>query len=393
VLERVAPPDRPLPSAGAVPARRYAFVDLMRGVALIVMIETHVVNSYLPLAARRDSFFFWLSFVNGLVAPAFLFVSGFSAYLQASRQWESWISLRPPFWKHMRRLGFILLIAYYTHLQHFALSRYLDAANPGIWKASLRVDILQCIVASLLIVDVLILVLRTPRRFVGAAAAAAIAISLASPWIWAQDFTGKAPLALALFLNPHGASLFPLFPWACFVLAGAVMCDLFLRWFDGRREAMWARFAGLLGCGMIAAGLLPRYLPLHSSGQLDYFRTSPWYVMLRLGCVLLLCALIYEAERLRKWAPQWVRMAGQESRLVYGVHLWLLYAVLRGKHVSPFLGLQLGYAGCFGLSIGIIVFMLWLAVHWRRLKQNHPARTKASVRGAVAIMLVVFLLR
>jgi len=64
-------------TSGAItaPAKppRYGFIDLLRGFALVVMIETHVSNAYLPLASRKGSeFFFGLSFINGLVAPAFL---------------------------------------------------------------------------------------------------------------------------------------------------------------------------------------------------------------------------------------------------------------------------------------------------------------------------------
>src|SRR5512146_2699884 len=106
---------------------RYGFIDLLRCFALIMMIETHVVNSYLPVILRIGSpFFFWLSFVNGLVAPGFLFAAGFSLILQSNSHWEDWLRFRLPFWKQMRRLGFILLVAYYSHLQGFRLSRYLS---------------------------------------------------------------------------------------------------------------------------------------------------------------------------------------------------------------------------------------------------------------------------
>src|SRR5512137_2256527 len=81
------------------PAARYGFIDLLRGFALVVMIETHVINAYLPAASRHSWFFFWLTFFNGLVAPTFLFASGFSLMLQGRRNWEDWLHFRPPFWK------------------------------------------------------------------------------------------------------------------------------------------------------------------------------------------------------------------------------------------------------------------------------------------------------
>ena len=202
-----------------VSGTRYAFVDLLRGWALVVMIETHVINAYLPMASRRSWFFFWLSFFNGLVAPTFLFASGFSIMLQGRKQWEDWLHFRLPFWKQMRRLGFIAMVAYYSHLQHFELSKYLHPDDPDIWKRTLQVDILQCIVASLLIVHILAFLLRRPAATAWGALLLACTVTILTPMMWARDFTSQLPLSLALFLNPHGISLFPLFPWTAFLCA------------------------------------------------------------------------------------------------------------------------------------------------------------------------------
>src|SRR3974377_1062115 len=124
-------------------AGRFGFIDLLRGLALVVMIETHVVNAYLPAATRHTWFFFWLTFINGLVAPTFLFSSGFSIMLQGRRQWDNWLHFRLPFWQQMLRLCFIAMVAYYSHLDDFKLSKYLHPHEPGIWKNALQVDILK----------------------------------------------------------------------------------------------------------------------------------------------------------------------------------------------------------------------------------------------------------
>jgi hypothetical protein len=63
----------------------------------------------------------------------------------------------------------------------------------------------------------------------GVADGRGLAAALATPWFWAQDFTGRMPLPLALFLNPHGVSLFPIFPWISFV-AAAVLALQILPW-------------------------------------------------------------------------------------------------------------------------------------------------------------------
>jgi uncharacterized membrane protein len=381
---------------GAQPAvrpPRYGFVDLLRGFALIVMIETHVVNSYLYAESRHSPFFFWLTFFNGLVAPSFLFASGFSLILQANRFWDDWLHLRLPFWKQMRRLGFITLVAYYSHLQHFRLSKYLNPDRPGLWAESLQVDILQCIVVSLLLVNLVILVTRNKTAFVWGAASVAAAVSIATPWMWARDFRSSMPLSVALFLNPHGVSLFPLFPWLGFLLAGSCASSLFLRAVKGKTDPRFMRNMVVVGVAMIVGGLLLRRIPFTLPGRVSFYTTSPLYAILRIGCVLLVCALFYWMERHARWTAKPVRLAGQESLLVYGVHLWVIFALLRGKEVGPVLGLEAGYLRCFLISAVVVVFMLWLARNWHALKANYPRFTRRAQAATVVALILVFLAR
>jgi uncharacterized membrane protein len=375
-------------------AKRYGFVDLLRGFAIVVMIETHVMNAYLPMALKRGSpFFFWLSFINGLVAPTFLFAAGFSLMLQGNSQWENWIRLRLPFWKQMRRLGFICLVAYFTHLQGFSLSRYLTHWNDRqMWLRTLQVDVLQCIVVSLLVVLLLILVLRRKPLLPWALGLLAVCVALSTPWMWSSDLTGSLPLSVALFLNPHGVSLFPVFPWICFVLAGSFAAFFFLKSVEANKIPVFMGIIACLGILMIAIGLLFRNTPHTLPGYTEFYTTSPLYLLIRMGCVLLFTTALYRLEINGRWIPRPIALAGQESLLVYGVHLWFIFAFLRGRHLRHFFGLQMGYLGCFLLSAAIIVLMLVLARYWHVLKRNYPTFTKRAQAAIVLIMIAVFLL-
>ncbi len=372
---------------------RYGFIDLLRGWALVVMIETHVVNAYLPTEVKLKPFFFWLTFVNGLVAPTFLFASGFSIMLQASRQWDNWLHFRAPFWHHMRRLGFIAMVAYYSHMDDFKLSKYLHPEDADIFKKSLQVDILQCIVASLLVVHVLILLLRKPGRLVWGALFLAVAVALLTPLAWARDFTQDLPVGLALFLNPHGVSFFPLFPWISFFLAGTVAAVFFLNSVKDATDARFMRYTSIGALAMIAAGLAARSSPFTLPGHQNFYTTSPLYMLIRLGCVLLICTGLYFAEEYRRWLPGPILVAGQESLLVYGVHLWVIFAFLRGKHVGPLLGLEAGYVGCFALSAAVITLLLLLAHGYHALKRGYPVWTRLGRATAVVATIFVFVLR
>lgn len=397
VLEPVsyAPEAAPIPAVSPVAApARFAFIDLLRGVAMVVMIETHVANAYLPLALKKgSSFFFWLSFVNGLVAPAFLFAAGFSLMVQAVRTWDDWLHFRAPFWRQMRRLGFIAMVAYYSHLQGFSLSRYLAHWGDSLmWRRTFQVDVLQCIVVSLLVVHLLIFLLRRRSLLPWGAALLAIAVALATPWIWSIDFSERLPLSLALFLSPHKISLFPIFPWMCFVLAGVCAGGLFLRSVRQERRPRFMRNLACFGVAMISAGILLRWAPFTLPGYANFYTTSPLYAMIRIGVVLLVLCSLHRLEFSGKWIPKPILVAGQESLLIYGVHLWMIYAFLRGRALGPILGLKMGYAGCFLLSIAIAGAMLFLAKHWHALKKSHPAGVRRGQAAIVLAMIVVFAL-
>jgi len=372
---------------------RYGFIDLLRGFAIVMMGETHVVSAYLPFVLRTDNgFFFWLSYLNGLVAPSFLFATGFSLMLQSKRQWEDWLHFRLPFWKQMRRIGFITLVAYYTHLQWFGVRWYLRSWNDAkMWERTFQVDVLQCIVVSLLAVLAIIVIFRKRAFLPWVTGILALGIALSTPWMWSIDFRGKLPLPIALFLNPQGISLFPIFPWMSCVLAGAFACHFFLKKAAAGKIAQYMKFTACLGGLMIVAGILLRDAPYSLPGVSHFYTTSPLYLMVRMGSVLLISAVLYKYETRAKWM-QPVRLAGQESLLVYGVHLWIIYAFLRGRTLGPIIGKQFGYLGCFGLSIAIIILILILAKYWHALKKNYPHQTRLVQAGIVLAMVMVFLL-
>jgi uncharacterized membrane protein len=387
--------ERALEKAGPfTKTKRYAFIDLLRGFALVMMIETHVVNAYYPVALRKGSvFFFWLTFLNGLVAPAFLFAAGFSIVLQSRTQWDQWLRFRLSFWKQMRRLGFVLLVAYYSHLQGFRLSRYLmNRDNAEMWAKTFQVDILQCVVVSLLVVHAIILLLRKRWLLPWGTSILAGVVALATPWIWSLDIHGKLPSSLALLLSPHKISLFPIFPWIFFVLAGSCACHFFLKRVEAHKEPSFARDITVWGSMMIVAGFLLRNIPFTLPGYVDFYTTSPLYLIIRIGCILLICSLLYGLEKKICWIPKTIQVAGQESLLVYGVHLWVIFSFLRGKRMAAIFGLEAGYMRCFLMSLLIALLMLSLAGLWHSLKKNYPTPAKFGQALTVLIMIVVFAL-
>ena len=67
----------------SAPGRR-TYLDVLRGVAVLVMIEAHVIDSWTRVADRRSRAFGESLILGGFGAPLFLFLAGVSVSLSAA---------------------------------------------------------------------------------------------------------------------------------------------------------------------------------------------------------------------------------------------------------------------------------------------------------------------
>jgi uncharacterized membrane protein len=63
--------------------RRRRYLDWLRGLAVLVMIQAHVLDSWTRLDARASWQFAWANIVAGFGAPMLLFLAGASVGLSA----------------------------------------------------------------------------------------------------------------------------------------------------------------------------------------------------------------------------------------------------------------------------------------------------------------------
>ena len=96
-------------------------------------------------------------------------------------------------------------------------------------------------------------------------------------------------------------------------------------------------------------------------------------------------------EKRLGWVPRAIRLAGQESLLVYTAHLAMIYGILRRTQLSAILGRELGYAGSFLLSAVLIALNILLAGWWHSLKKNRPRAARTALFVLVALSVIIFL--
>lgn len=408
-------------SDALAPSRRCDWVDQLRGWAVLVMIEVHCVNTWLELKLRPE----WLNYVNGLVAPSFLLCAGFSLVLSTYR---SDGTIRP-FRDSAGRYGFILLCAYALHAPGFTLADWtvLNTVQKG--REIFKVDVLQCLVFSLLILQGLARLLRNPRLFTALAGLLAVYVTLVSPYVWASGVGDGLWLPVRGFLNGNPdrglQALFPLFPWLAFVAFGAFLGGLYrllrVEAPEGQARISEARFQGALLAGGLVLMLFGwrfkeawlwggtwQQFPDGGWRMVGRFGIWSWNelqalhnttlpsVLERLGWICMGGALLgwIAMKRPRLPGPNPIDAASKESLLLYMLHLNLIYGLLMSAAVVALTGFEWNsqrWPVTLLLTVLVAGASLAGGILWQRVRLE-PGRMRRLQRAGLSALAVWFLM-
>jgi hypothetical protein len=205
------------------------------------------------------------------------------------------------------------------------------------------------------------------RAIVGGITVAAI-VALATPLVWTTTHFISMPWQLETYLNgvhtfgrPQ-AWLFPIFPWTAFAFAGLAIGFFLFSDFAKKNQAKAFVVLGSTGTLACILSVFFDQSPMHLYGaaDYDYWHTSPNFLLMRCGILLLILFGAYAWCRWgfaqRGFSP--VIQLGQTSLLVYWVHMEFVYGRLsilpKGKSsiAAATAGLIIVFLAMLGLSIG-----------------------------------------
>ena len=378
------------------PSKRCDWLDLLRGWAVIVMIEVHCVNVWLHQGLTPE----WLCYLNGLVAPSFIMCAGYSLALSTFRADGS---LRP-FAPTAKRLGFILICAYLLHAPGLTLVDWTLLSTPQKFRELCKIDVLQCIVFSLIILQVFARLIRRPMAYAGAAMVLALGAAWAAPHLWKPGVADGLWLPVSGLINGNTHegvnALFPLFPWFSFAAFGSVLGVLYRETRvlpqDGQSrwsEARWLLALAALGALLAAWGTwqAPSWLwgggwPSWDMGRLH--NTTLPSVAQRLGMICMAGSLLGWFETVRgTWpGPRVVEAAGRESLLLYMLHLNIIFTLLLADPIRVRTGWAwygLGWTGTLTLTAAVIAVNLAAGVAWQRVRRNPGRAWQLQRKGLI----------
>jgi len=294
---------------------RLAFLDWMRGLAAVIMLQGHTFHAFAGKEWREAAPYILSQFIGGIVPAIFLFLTGVTfAFLMASRERQG----VPPLGRvlaSLRRAGYLFGLAFIIRIQ-----LYLFSLPYSSWTDLFKVDVLNCMGFGLGLMSLMaVFPLAERLRY---SALLGLAIAAASPLASAVGWSGT-PEILRAYLAPD-ARYFSFFPWASFLAFGIATGSLIRM--VGRetlpRLMQWFAIAGVV---MVVSARWAADIPYSLYPKSDFWLDSPWLILIKLGCMLVIMPFAWLWTEYGVKGFSWVMQLGTTSLLVYWVHIELVY--------------------------------------------------------------------
>jgi uncharacterized membrane protein len=358
--------------------KRFPFLDWMRGLAVVIMIQCHTFNSFVRMDLRDGGAYVLSQFVGGMAAPLFLFMAGMTLAFQMESL-ERREGKRVRRWLiSLRRAGYILGIAYLFRLGNWAGS-WPHASAQEITK----VDILNCMGLGMAVLAVLAVVPSKSRAHF--AAAAGLAIAAASPVIANLDWS-SVPTLIHEYLAPGlGRGRFAFFPCASYIAFGVATGTVVKRIDAGGIERLM-QWSVLVGFGLVFGAQYFSNLPYSIYAKSSFWTDSPALILIRVGISLLMMAGAYLWTEFCAGAGwSWMQTLGKTSLLVYWVHVMMVY----GSWANPVKRTMNDWQAALA-TLTVMALMVCLAAlrlrwsAWRADKRNATAVSAPRLTPAAA---------
>jgi len=375
----------PLPSKKA----RLIFIDVMRGIAVLWMIETHVVDVVLKNYLKTGFIYNMVNLSNGFVAVSFLFCAGAGFWLAAMKKTDDYKHFRPPLWVYLRRLGLILILAYWLHFPALSFQKFMLLDSAG-WLKFFECDILQTIVYSSVIALIILMLVPKIKYLPYIFGVLALIVFFTAPAVWNSDPLSVMPAFFGALFAKFPISKFPMFPWSGYFLAGAAFTAYFMAYENKKKLATILAITGLiLTVGIFNFRFNLEFFP----GAQDWWHCSPFHSIFRVSGAVMVFAFLFLIEKWYKdkWSGNILRLCGQESLYVYVGHNMLVYGSIANYGMRYMIGNRLDTLETSLLILGVCAAMYATALGWNILKERDIVKARIVMAALFALFVLIFL--
>jgi uncharacterized membrane protein len=360
---------------GRRPRRQY--LDWLRGLAVLIMIEAHVIDSWTGGASRSTQAFGRSLVLGGFGAPLFLFLAGVAVALSAGsklrKSGDIGAAGRAVQWRGLEIFGLAFLFRVQAWILGWAPPHTL-----------LRVDILNIMGPCIALAAALWGSVRTFRRRVLAFAVTTVAISFLTPAIRAFSWLSVLPDPLEAYIRPvHGISNFVLFPWAAFVFAGALIGVVIDETRTGDEERRLNIGLVIAGVAIAVVAYILSFFP-NPAFRSEFWTTSLSFFFIRAGIMTAGIGFAYAWQSspggLDRWSP--LKQLGRTSLFIYWIHVEMVYGLVSLRLHQALTLTQAWIAwGIFSLFMLLCSLAKDRVVAWWTVRHDRPPQATPAALG------------
>ncbi len=297
----------------------------MRAFAVLMMVQGHTVHTFLDSSIRNSESLFYVVWhtMRGFTAPIFMFTAGVVfTYLLF---YNSPTHNRQRVIKGLKRFLLLVFLGYLLRYPTYKIFDFSDVTAEQ-WRIFFAVDALHLIGFGLLFIILFSLLaekIKVSHYLILSLGASFFVLSY--PFISLINWDQFLPAPVAAYMYSKTGSLFPLFPWAGYVIGGSLL-GVFL----AHNPLIFKKKR--FGSSLIVLGL--SFMTVYFiSSQINYwiegtnlnisYGISVFF--LRIGFVIMLNGVVSLLVIKIEHIPNFIKLIGRHTLLIYVVHLVILY--------------------------------------------------------------------
>lgn len=349
---------------------RIIFIDLMRALAVIQMVQGHTVDVLLAPQYRLDEYpvYFLWNFMRGMTAPIFMFTSG-TVFAYLFRLAPEPFEQNPRVFKGIKRFFLLVGLGYLLRYPTYKIFDF-SGITQDRWDIFFTVDVLQLIGFGLLFILICAYLAEKLKLSDTLIFSVVTFIFFASsPFIYKINFIEYFPLPIAAYFNYNTGSLFPLFPWTGYVVMGGVLGTYLAKnplVFKTNRFSFNLAVFGIALIIISAASIIlsEEYFGIP-------FKNNPYdlgTITFRVGFVLLLNSVVSYISQKIESIPKIIILVGRNTLLIYIVHLIILFGSAWNPGIILLFGSSLNVTYTVAGALAMIILMILMVVLFNKLK-------------------------
>jgi len=348
---------------------RIDYIDYLRASAVLVMIFAHVLDAVLAPEYKKDDLYRFFNFMNGFVAPAFLFAAGASFTIVITKRKDDILNFRFPAFKQLWRVSQIFILGYLLHLPYKTAHQMETIMSEQQYLNFLRSDVLHVIAIGLFLSQLIFVIVRNEKKLFIIIFILALLTIAFTPFARAYNFESVFPVEIATYFNKNFNSIFPLFPWLSYIFFGSIIMFVIQKYSaEGKHDAVLTRLL-YLGLAVIILASIPEFIGLKPNEAYNFWHTSSNIVGIKLGFVLLWMIFMRFLQTKFSYRMKYLKIFGQEPLFVYVFHLIIVYGSVLSTGLAHSLGRNHTRFEMFLIYLAVVIVSLIFTLVWSRIKK------------------------